>query len=297
MNDKLTALIPAGGEGTRLRPHTDTAQKPMLLMGTSEQRIIDFSLRLSLESDHALVTTNCDAERAQPVESYVSSHRRVTVLRDLRRIGAGSLLDYYHVFSQEDPDGDLVVLPGDLVCENFSLAAFQDHHRDSNAAVTLLVVPQKDYGEYVTIKDGRALEIIHAPIPGSLSTTGIYMFDNDYLLSWMRKELERGWNGEIRGMYKDIIGPAVVNNKAAVYEMPPEGYWDDAGTLRRYHKNNMRFSNGDNVISPEVVVPFDADIQSSIIMGSPQFDRPIRLRNAIVSGLGRRIEITSNAYA
>ena len=65
MKETLTCLIPAGGEGTHLKPHTTFQQKPMFLMGNSDQRIIDFSLQLSGYSDHTLVTTNYKAEKAE----------------------------------------------------------------------------------------------------------------------------------------------------------------------------------------------------------------------------------------
>src|SRR5574337_759567 len=106
MRETLTCLIPAGGEGTRLNPHTCREQKPMLLMGNPDQRIIDFSLKLSSASDHTIVTTSSVAEKAETIENYVRQYPNVAVLRDLRMIGAASLIDYYGIFCQEDPNGD-----------------------------------------------------------------------------------------------------------------------------------------------------------------------------------------------
>lgn len=296
MIETLTCLIPAGGEGTRLRPHTEEIQKPMLLMGASHRRIIDFSLGLSREADHVLVTTNVDPWKAEQVETYVADRADVRVLRDLRRIGAGSLLDYYPVFEQEDPDGDLVVLPADMVYENFELKDFHEKHRETGADVTLLVVAQKDYGEYVIVDGERATRIVTEPAEASLSTTGVYMFKNRYLLDWMKKELERGWNGEPRGMYRDIIGPAVKNNRASIYKMPDGGYWDDAGTLRRYHCNNMRYSLGQNVISPSALVGDNTQLIQCVVLGSPIIGPGAIFHEAIISGVGNNTIVTRNIY-
>lgn len=291
MKEVLTCLIPAGGEGTRLKPHTLHQQKPMFLMGRPDQRIIDFSLRSSGSGDHTLVTTNYRAERADIVEDYVRRYPNVAVLRDLRRIGAASLIDHYDIFSQEDPGGDLVILPGDHVHEHFSLIDFQRHHRDMGTDLTLLVTPQKDYGEYVTIKNGFAKKVVHRPVPGCLSTTGVYMIRNTYIVDWMRRELKMGWNGEPRNMYRDIICPAIENGKVAIFGLPDEGYCDDAGTIKRYHQNNMRLSGGRNVISREARIDPDVSVVCCVILGNPIIDEG-KLRKAIVSGSDKDIAIT-----
>lgn len=292
MKETLTCLIPAGGEGTRLRPHTKYEQKPMLLMGDPKQRIMDFALQLSSFADHTFVATDFEAEKAEVVEEYVDRFPNVLVLRDLRKIGAASLIDYYETFVQEDPDGDLVILPSDQVHEKLSILDFQQYHRDIGANVTLLVVPQKKYGEYVTINKGFAEKVINEPVLGSLSTTGVYMIKNRYFVGWIQRELKQGWNGEQRSMYRDFICPAVENDKVAVYCFPEGGYWDDAGTLERYYFNNMRISRGKNVISQNAEIHPEAKISYSVVIGDPIIGDKIELTRTIVSGKNVDISIT-----
>lgn len=292
MERTLTSLIPAGGEGTRLMPHTLLQQKPMLLMGSPKRHLIDFALALSEEADHTYVTTNYKEDKSEAIEGYVLQNKGIRVLRDIRPIGAASLIDHYKYFSQEDPEGDIVILPSDLVYKDISIKDFYDYHKRMDTNITLLTVQPKNYGEYVVVEKGLAKKIVKNPVSGSLSTTGIYIFKNKYLIGWMKKELDNGWDGESRSMYRDIICPAVLTSKVAACFLNNNQYWDDAGTLQRYYSNNMIFSNNRNVISREAVIRQGVDIRKSVVLGDPLLEGEIVIENSIVSGSGQNISIT-----
>lgn len=97
-------------------------------------------------------------------------------------------------------------------------------------------------------------------------------------------------------MYRDIIGPAVENHRAAIYKAPDGSYWDDAGTLRRYHSNNMRLSHGTNVISKSASIRDGANIRRSVVLGSPAITTEDVFDNVIISGKNHSIVVTKNIY-
>lgn len=170
--ETLTGFIPAGGIGSRLNPHTLEIPKPLLLMGNNQRYVIDCSLNGCINScDHTLITTYNHSEK---IEEYVSGIPTIRILHDEKISGnAGSLLEHYEKISQEDPDGDFLIIPSDCMYENFSLTDFWKNHIVSESEVTLAVVPPKTYGEYVTIKNDKPQEIIFNPTLESMSTIGI----------------------------------------------------------------------------------------------------------------------------
>lgn len=293
MGDLLTSYIPAGGEGTRLYPHTLDMQKPMLLMGDAGRRIIDYALDLSRQGDRTFVATNAEPEKAEPVEQHVES-LDVGILRDKRRIGAASILDYAEVFLDEGPDGALAIIPADYVHEGISLSAIYDYHRLTGADITLVTSQQKSYGDFVKVRQGYAHEPTWSPSQKDHSITGIYIISNSYLKNWIQDHLKAGWGGQNLSMSRDLILPAITDAKTrvAVYRLAEECYLDDAGTLDRYHANNMRLSKGANVISQDARVAASVAVERCVILGGVELNGSQKISNSIISGGRDGIRIT-----
>ncbi len=56
--------------------------------------------------------------------------------------------------------------------------------------MTLMTVPQKKYGEYLTVDGDSAISIKKIPSVHDVSTTGTFIFRNSYILNIL-KELRR----------------------------------------------------------------------------------------------------------
>lgn len=280
--ETLTAFIPAGGQGSRLKPHTDETPKPLLLMGDNTRYLIDSSLELTSEvCDHMWVTTDFCAEQ---VDDYISNNPKVKILHDPRTVGnAGSLLEHLEEISQEDIDGDFLVLPSDHVYDKFDINTFWRQHQDSGADITLMVTLPKGYGEYIETAGGRNSKIVLNPAPNAMSTTGTYIIKNKYLMEWLIGQKKAGWDGELRNINGDIIRPAVGKVDVATYELPADGYWDDAGTILRYFENNMRLSGGKNVISTQAQITESTQLHRCIVLGHAVIGDEVNLSNSIVS--------------
>ncbi len=292
--ETLTGFIPAGGIGSRLNPHTLEKPKPLLIMGNNKRCLIDFSLNACINNcDHVLMTTCYQSEK---IEKYVADIPKVRVLRDREVVGnAGSLLEHYEELSQEDSEGDFLIIPSDCVYNNFSLADFWKHHRASGSDVTLMVVPPKTYGEYVVVRGEKPQEIIFKPNYDCMSTTGIYVVKNKYILEWMYRKNKKNWKGEQLNLTKDIIHPAVYNDDVSIFRLPENGYWDDAGTIFRYHQNNMKISCNQNVIDVDAKVGEKSQLQRCVVLGKTEISG-LNIQDAIIStrgsGCNRELVVT-----
>jgi NDP-sugar pyrophosphorylase family protein len=280
---ELTTFIPAGGLGSRLHPHTFATPKPLLLMGSGDERVIDHPVNLSGEvAAHTWVSTDYLGDQ---VEAYLDGRPNVTVVRDSGTVGSGgSLVQHYGEMSDVSASGDMLILPSDHVYEDINLADFWGKHREIEADITLLTVPPKPYGEYVRMEDGLAVSIEKDPAPELVSTTGIFIVRNRYLLDFIREAKQQrsrqAWN-----IYHDIICPALGSAIVADFFVDEEsGYWEDTGTPSRYLASNLRLSHGENVISPTANVNPNAGLEACVVLGTMQLDETYQLKNAIVTG-------------
>lgn len=292
----FTGFIPAGGQGSRLNPRTLSSPKPRLLLGSEKRRVIDDPLEAALQAcDYVWVTTNYLAEQ---VEEHVANFPAVRTLRDNRAIGsAGSLLTHPELAASLEEEGDLLVLPCDHVYEGLSVPDFWRHHRDSEADITLLTTHPKSYGEYVITAGKWAMSIEVQPSPEALSTTGIFIINNNYLLKWIQQQTNADWDGRSLSVYYDIICPAVrdANTRVSSYFLDSNGgYWDDIGTPERYIANNMRRSGGLNVVSAEALIDPSATLDRCIVLGRTVITSDVILKNAIVSMQEGKLLITKS---
>lgn len=280
---ELTTFIPAGGLGTRLSPHTLEIPKPLLVMGDGK-RIIDHPIELcSSESAQTWVSTDYLAET---VEEYLFNYPNIKILRDRSTIGSGgSLVAHYDKISSICSEGDLLVLPSDHIYEGVSISDMWVIHKEENADITLLTVPNKEYGEYVKNVNGVPVEILKEPREDSLSTTGIFMFRNKYVLDLVRKARLNG-NSSLN-IYRDMVCSAVGRAVIAQYFIDSDqGFWEDTGTISRYHSSNMRLSRGANVILDSVEIDPNAKLSETVVQGkNVKIDSDFNSRKMLITGL------------
>lgn len=289
--ERVTGYIAAGGIGSRLSPHTTEIPKPMLPMGDRDQRLIDFSLKTCNEYCESMFVTTC--YKPETVEEHVKNNSKVTILRDTRVVGNGGSLLEHRRKVLSNLGQDLLVIPGDHVLNNFPINEFINHHRESKADATLMITPPKPFGEYVILDGNKAENIVFSKKENSWSTIGIYLISSKYLHKWMKNHLRTGWNGEDLCVTKDIIHPAVDNAEVRTFLLSDLAYWDDAGTIPRYHFNNMLLSQRQNVIDKNSNIHPDADLEECVIIGKTTIMEPIVLRRSIVSSKrDKEIQIT-----
>lgn len=261
-------------------------------MGSPDRQLIDVPLDTLKDScDQMFLSSHYKAEM---LDTKLSQHPTVQVLHETVPLGnAGSFLEHYAIFSQLDIDGNTIIIPSDPVIEGLSLEAFKQTHLEQGANVTVAGISPKDYGLYVNAEDGMVTGYTKRDDPGAISTIGIYMIRNRYLLNWAQQQRQEA-NGELqpKNITYDLVEPEIKMGQAAVFLLSEDSYWDDAGTHDRYHFNNMRLSGGENVVAPTAQIDSGARLNRCIILGEAILDASMQLSDAIVSQQAGNLKIT-----
>jgi bifunctional UDP-N-acetylglucosamine pyrophosphorylase/glucosamine-1-phosphate N-acetyltransferase len=170
----VKAVVVAAGEGTRMRPLTDSRPKPMLAVAGVPllERVLD-ACASSVDGFVVVVGYEADAIREHvgdehaglPVE-YVVQDEQVGTAQAIGR-AAGVV---------EEP---FVALNGDVVVDDGLVASLADAAREGeNAIATMHVDDPRNYG-VVDVDAGYATGIVEKPSdpPSTLANLGLYAFD------------------------------------------------------------------------------------------------------------------------
>lgn len=281
MTSELVGYIPVGGLGERLRPLTTNFPKPLLLMGEGDKRIIDFPLFcINKSANRVLVATAFCHEHFD--DYFKDRNDNLTLLRDQHLLNVGgSLLQHYKLISEPGLLGDnLLMIPGDHVVENVDFDEMNRLHIENKADISLGLTEKKQYGDYVSLNKGG--KVIEMGAEGNFSYTGICILKSSFLLDELNKIIKRGWDNTNFDLGKSIITTAVNKFNVRGYVFGENSYWDDAGTIDRYFFNNMRLSDGRNVVSPSAEISDNTIITRSIVLDGARVNLNGKLDGVIV---------------
>jgi mannose-1-phosphate guanylyltransferase len=250
----MKAMILAAGQGTRMRPLTLVAPKPMLpLLGKPVMEYLVEHLRAHGFTE-IVVNTSYLSEQ---IETYFGDGRRLGVDMAYSFEGAvdgqgqivstpiGSaggmrrIQDFSGFF-----DSTFVVLCGDAIID-VDLTKAVAAHRASDAIATLVAKPVgreevSSYGIVVTAPGGRVVSFQEKPRPdeakSNLANTGIYIFEPevfDFIPA-----------GEAFDIGSQLF-PKLIEARAPFFatELPFE--WVDIGNTRDYWDASMRVLRGE----------------------------------------------------
>ena len=120
-----------------------------------------------------------------------------------------------------------------------------------------------------------------SPSPNNVSTTGTYIFKGSFVANFLHSVRRAGSEG--LNIYKDIvcssIGKAVVATYFVDYN---QGYWEDAGTLRRFFSSNMRLSSGDNVVDARANIGSEVILKRCVVLGDVALQGAAYYSDAII---------------
>lgn len=236
---KLSAVVMAGGLGTRLRPYTDKVPKPLIPVGGKPilERIVEHLQGSGVEQ--LVITTRYMAEQ---VEGYFKDGQEFGVhidyIREQERRGtAGALRDL--VGKQQGP---LLVMNGDLLTD-FHVQQMFDFHREHNAVMTVGVrhyTFQVPYG--VAQVDGVQIKALsEKPTYDFFVNAGIYILE-PRLLELIPEH-----------QYYDIteLIDALVKRQERVISFPIHELWMDIGRPEDLERANELFEQAGVVASPK----------------------------------------------
>jgi mannose-1-phosphate guanylyltransferase len=227
----MQAVVLVGGQGTRLRPLTDTRPKPMVPL-----------------VDRPFVAHQLDHLRRFGVTDVVfSCGYRPDALRDHFGDGTADGVRLRYVVDPEPlgtagavanalpalDDGEVLVLNGDILTD-LDLDAFAAGHRAAGALGTVALTPVDDPSAYglVRLRDDRSvLEFVEKPGPGQLIPGEPYRINaGTYLLA--REVVESIPRGRSCSIEREIF-PEVAA-RGGLFGHPSDCYWRDIGTHESY---------------------------------------------------------------
>ncbi len=222
----MKAVVLVGGEGTRLRPLTETVPKPLLPL--VDRPILDHVLdHLVAHGVREVIMSSPYLEETfHPFIESRGGDPRITWITEREPLGTGGA-----VVSALDHLGDeaFFALNGDILTD-LDLTAMRESHRGRGAAATIALHHVEDaraFGLVVTDPTGRITEFREKPpdpIAGDINA-GTYVLEPAALRAWPA------------GSYLWIEGevfPTLIQDGALVHGFDAGAYWLDLGTPEQY---------------------------------------------------------------
>jgi mannose-1-phosphate guanylyltransferase len=222
----MKAVVLVGGEGTRLRPLTETMPKPLLPL--MDRRSLDHVLdHLARHGVHEVVLSSPYLESTfHPFIESRGEEPRITWNTETEPLGTGGAI--VHALDHLD-DEPFFALNGDILTD-LDLTAMRAFHDAHGAAVTIALHHVEDaraFGLVETEPDGRVLAFREKPdrfIPGDINA-GTYLLDP--------KVLRDRTPGQASSIEREIF-PAVIAAGHPVFGFLADAYWLDLGTPENY---------------------------------------------------------------
>ncbi|WP_045878809.1 mannose-1-phosphate guanyltransferase [Pseudofrankia sp. DC12] len=261
----------AGGEGTRLRPLTANAPKPLLPV--VNRPIMEHVLRLLKRHgfDETVVTVQF---LAAMVRTYFGDGdelgMHLSYATESTPLGtAGSVKNAEAALRDEQ----FLVISGDALTD-IDLTALVAEHRKNGALVTVALksVPDPlEFGIVIAGEDGRISRFLEKPTWGQVFSdtvnTGIYVMEPEVF--------DHVPAGEPVDWSADVF-PRLVAAGAPVFGHVVSGYWEDVGTIANYQRVQADVLNqqvdveiGGFEVSPGVWIGQDTDVHPDAVLKGP----------------------------
>ncbi len=224
----MKAVIMAGGEGTRLRPLTSNAPKPMLPLADRPMMEHIVSLLKLHGFDEIVVTV---AFLANHIKTYFGdgSEFGVTMRYADEPVPLGTAGSVGN--ARELLDDTFMVISGDVLTD-IDLTKLLAFHRDKRAVATIGLTPVDnplEFGIVITKEDGSIERFLEKPTWGQVFSdtinTGIYVFEPE-IFDYIPEGRSVDFSSE--------VFPAMLAAGKPLFGAVVEGYWEDVGTLEAY---------------------------------------------------------------
>ena len=294
-NNKVIALILAGGQGKRLDILTRFTAKPAIPFG-GKYRIIDFTLSNCTNSG---ITSVGVLTQYQPLElsDYIGTgktwdldriHGGITILppymkksgSDWYKGTANAVFQNINYIEETNPKY-VIVLSGDHIYK-MNYSKMLEFHKQRGADCTIATTnvslsDAKRFGLVITDKNEKITDFEEKPlVPKSTKASmGVYIFNWQTLKKYLILDNNRENSSNDFG--KDVL-PLMLRDGCQMFAYPFFGYWRDVGTTESLWKANMDLisnslltRNSDWKIysntypTPPSIISKNSEIKSSII--------------------------------
>ena len=273
----MKAVVLVGGEGTRLRPITETIPKPLvpLMDRASLDHVLD---HLARHDVHEVVLSSSYLE--EEFRAFIKARRgdpKITWITEEAPLGTGGAI--VNALGKERTrrgDEPFLALNGDILTD-LDLTAMLERHRARGAVATIALTPVEDarpYGLVPTEADGRVIEFREKPadlVHGDINA-GTYVLTPSALDAW-----DAGHNASIE---REIF-PALIADGLPVYGFVSAAYWMDLGTPEQYLQAHFDILDGK--------VGFEPAYPSPLVLDGATVDASAHLGPWVVVGAGASV--------
>lgn len=224
------AVIMAGGEGTRLRPLTETIPKPMVEIGgvpLLERQILRL---VKIGIPRVYISVNY---LGHIIEEYFGNGDEFGIeiyyLREQEKLGTAGAL----TLLPEQPEGAIIVMNGDILTTS-DFDSFYHFHIVHGANITVAAIDHRVHIPYGVIRaEGPFIRgLIEKPSERFLCNAGIYAL-SPQALSHLPKNVHSNMT--------DLV-EICLSKQLPVAVFPVHEYWNDIGTPDDLEKARVHFS-------------------------------------------------------
>ncbi len=295
----MKAVVLVGGEGTRLRPLTETIPKPLIPL--IDRPFLDHVLdHLDAHGvDEVLLSSPYLGERFTDFLRARTSSPGVTWITEDAPLGTGGAIAH----ATRSLDDTFFVLNGDILTD-LDLGALLAFHREREARATITVSEVQDARPYGLVSmdgAGRISEFREKPIdstPGIVNA-GTYVLEPSALAGVPPDRLV--------SIEREVF-PSLIDAGAQVFGFRSTAYWIDLGTPEKYLRATFDALDGRVggidvpapyvhpsarvslrarlgrwvVIQQGVEVADETEIEDSVVLAGASIGPGVRLRDSIV---------------
>lgn len=314
----MDAVILVGGQGTRLRPLTDTRPKPMIAL--ADRPFVEYQLDLLRRHGISTVVFACGYRTESLEEHFGSGDQFGMTIRyvvDPHPLGtAGAIKNAQPVLSGTSR---IVVLNGDILTD-LDIDALVAAHEAAGVLGTLTLTTVSDPSRYGLVRcdeSGRVSQFVEKPVSSDgrldgpfLINAGTYLFEPQVL--------DTIPDGQACSIERDIFPGMAAAGQLAGYVS--DAYWRDIGTHESYLQANLDVLasrvnldaphgdfyvadgaqvadtakvTGGSCIGAGAVVNADVRVHESVVLDGAHLEAGARLERAIV---GAGAHVGAGAY-
>lgn len=225
----MQAIVLVGGEGTRLRPLTETVPKPALTL--VDRPFLAYMIEWLAGHGVTEVVLACGFLPDVLREALAGEEERAGVtiryVVEPERRGTAGAIRFAADELGERLDQRFLALNGDVLTD-LDLTALLDAHAERGAQATLGLHPVEDSSAYGLVRCGEGGEVLEflektgERVPGEINA-GMYVLE--------RSVLDLIPPGEEVSIERDVF-PRLVGD--GLHGLRLDGYWMDIGTPERY---------------------------------------------------------------
>jgi mannose-1-phosphate guanylyltransferase len=285
----MQAIVLVGGEGTRLRPLTDTVPKPALTL--VDRPFLAYMIEWLAGHGVSEVVLACGFLPGVLREALAGEEQRAGVriryVTEPEPLGTAGAIRFAADRLGEQLDERFLALNGDVLTD-LDLSSLLRVHEEADATATIGLHPVDDAAAFGLVRRDAAGEVLEflektgEPVPGEVNA-GMYVLERPVL-----DLIEPGKNVSIeREVFPRLVG-------RGLYGHSLDGYWVDIGTPQRYLQASWDIlerrvatrvePSGDGIlVDPRAEVDPEATIGPRAVVGSGcRVDRGAQLRESIL---------------